>query len=82
MSLKKKMNKDLKTINDMLPFSLACFLCVERKLRRGGRIPDCSKINGTYFHWEKQKMIKNKEITLPEHIDPFYIMDNKPCKRV
>jgi len=47
----------IKEMNSKLPFSLACFLCAERKGNIFGKLPDCESMNATYTHSEKRKII-------------------------
>ena len=47
----------IKKMDSKLPFSLACFLCAERKGNIFGKLPDCESMNATYTHSEKREII-------------------------
>ena len=47
----------IKEMNSKLPFSLACFLCAEKKENIFGKLPACESMNATYTHSEKRKII-------------------------
>lgn len=47
----------IKEMDSKLPFSLACFLCAERKRNIFGKLPDCESMNATYTHSEKGNII-------------------------
>lgn len=62
----------LKTVEFDIPFSMGCFLCAEKL----GYYPECEKINATYTHEEKRKILEEKGIDYSKlDIKDF----NKPC---
>ena len=66
-------------INDgIIPFSVECFLCVEKR----GNIPSCSNMNATYNHEEKKEILAQLGISVEElkEANKYWFLE-KPCRR-
>jgi len=67
---------ELEEMDDMVPFSLACFLCREKH----PQFVNCSAMNATYTQKEKREIILERLGHIPEY-DAGYVLLNKPCRR-